>query len=272
MLDAAGRSGVVIIDASGELLAAGVYAEDGQFSAFRPGVDTGVEFLATAVEELDGARSLQAVASFDRCADPESEAPSPRPAQVDHRQGLLDFLTVLGDRTFNEYVAEVSPPDGSAAEQIALDAGAVVDPVVGDAMDSDEDYFRFQLESGVPEDELETRFVIPFGWDLSGIPDPRESEDAMTLYDGATGRLLGHRSIRALAGAALSFSEASAPDPGNPVHVYVVGMDHRPACGPPEGVTPDIVVPYDDFAGSGRVVLELGSGAYRPLTASEYNG
>ena len=272
MLDAAGRSGVVIIDASGELLAAGVYVEDGQFATFRPGVDFGVEFLATAVEELDGARSLEAVASFDRCADPEPEAPSPRPAQVDHRQGLFDLLTTLGDRTFNEYVAEVSRPDGSGAEQIALDSGATFDAVVADHMDADEDYIRFQLENGVPQDELEIRYVIPYGWDLTGVSAPARSDDRLLMYDGATGRLLGHGSIRSLAGAAVPFSEASAPDPGSPVHVFVLPTDHRPECGPPEGVPPDIVVPYDDFAGSGRVILEVVTASYRPLTASEYHG
>jgi len=272
LLDAEGRSGVAIVDSSGALLAAAVYAQDGEFSAFRPGVDhTGLEFLATALDQMGGVGWLEALATFDRCAAPEPETLPPSTVPLNHRQELLDFLTTLGDRTIGEFMSE-SRPDGSAAEQIALDSGAVVDPVVGDAMDADEDYIRFQLENGVPEDQLEIRYVIPLGWDLAGISNPAESQDRMYLYDGVTGRLLATGAIRALAGAAEPFTEVSAPDAGNPVHVFVLGIEHRAECGPPEGVAPDIVVPYGDFAGSGRVVLEVGSQSYRPLTASEYGG
>jgi hypothetical protein len=257
---------LVVVSPSGEVYGMAVW-DDRSAGTFRPTTPLGPGFLSVAAEliaagALDTGRALP----LDCLLDPaETRPPAIRAEKPAH--ALIEFL-------------EVGPPPSDPraaafhrAEGLVADLPWVVDPVVGDEMEPDARWVAIELIRGASSDQLlaSMRYLVPFGVDVTELDAATVDSSGIYLYDAVTGRILGWNSLANLAGAPLAITDASPPDPGNGAAVYITATPlARPDCPPEPGSVPSLTIPFDDFAGASRAVIDVGTETYRPLTAEEY--
>lgn len=258
-----------VIDSEGVLLAlAGL---DGPSSFHVPqGWTQGPLFLASAGIEL-----------FESGVDPVPAPPCSSDA-FDFAAGfanpvdaLIGYFDRLGDSSVRDRHATLARLDEDV-ERLVLLHDNLVDPVTGLVAQPSRNDLANQLLRGTEPEQVQIRPAIPLRVRVptanEGVPDRRLA----VLVAEPSGLTLGFAGLAPLTmevgeGQPVEVTEwimfVSPPDPGNHVSVYIRSPG-RPdlTCRGAQGEEPAIVIPYEDFAGSTRVVLDLGSLTYDTVT------
>jgi len=208
-------------------------------------------------------------------------AEAARLVQQDSAEGItaIEGLTAF-------FAVEVSPAERQQAyeetlrraEEIALDAPALVDPVTEMPVHPSLNDIVWQLESGLTADSVSILPEVPFL--VTVATPPTSMTDALVFLEAGTGRLLSWIDVIAPGwvegeseGAAVETFKAYLEPPRDEQDLVVVVRDlSSPGWDSPleVGEEPLVVIPFDAVAGASRARLIVDEGRYVPATPEHF--
>lgn len=253
---------LAVIDAEGEILGLAVPGLD--VDGLRLEVQVDPLFLTIAAEEL--MQSKYGPIPQDRCLPDRT-----RPTGA--RQALITYFAVLGDQSVGQRQA-ANERLVDAANDLVDSNSFLIDAVIGWVLAPASQDIYDQLRSGIATQDVVIRPAIPIGITVPTVP---VDEDAIVVFVAQpSNRVLGftvlspHFSYDEEGNATPLFDtvlELSPPEEGDDLAVYIRSVEDRFACPASSEEVALLSIPYDDYAGTGRVALDLATQSYKRVTA-----
>lgn len=258
--------GLVVVDLAGSVLALALETADGS-SLAGSGTSEGPLFLADAGIWLYQ-HHFDPMPMLDPCRPPSAAvaASTPQRAVI----GYFETLKGTPRSAIEETIIEIN----EGVEAILRRAPTFIDPVTGDAVLPSANDISNQLRDGVAPEDVVLRPAIPVG---VIVPPDRPADDVVVFLEYPSGAFLGAIELQPVieydAGGSPSpnYSRVlfvTPPEPGSSVAVYERSLSEADfVCPPPDGRQPLILIPYDDFAGSNRALVDPAAGSYSEFSA-----
>jgi hypothetical protein len=253
-----------VIDRKGAPLAVALETAGGR-SLVSTGAREGPLFLADAALWLFEHR-VDPMPTLDPCQPPTAAVSAPDP-----QAALLGYFKALGATPRSDIEARILDIDRQV-DEILRNASPLPDPVTGEHVLPAANDISNQLRNGVPPADVVLRPAIPVG---VVVPPGRSAQDAITFVEATTGTFLGAIELQPVMEVGPGGERANylrvlyvaPPEKGTTVEVYERSLSEPDfLCRPGDGREPLMVIPYDDFAGSSRALIDVASGRYEELT------
>lgn len=255
-------TGLAVIDAQGEFLGLAVPGLD--VEDLRASTQVDPLFLTIAAQDL--LESSFAPVPQQRCL-PDRETPSSA------RDALIDYFTLLGDKSVRQRQAS-SAQLVDATDNLVNSNSFLIDPVTGWVLAPASQDVNDQLRSGVDTKDVVIRPAIPIGVTVPSVSVPT---DAIAVFIAQpSNRVLGftvlspHFANDAAGNATPLFDlvlELAPPETGDDLAVYIRSAEDVIDCPATSNEVAIMSIPYDDYAGTGRATLNLGTRTYERVTA-----
>ncbi len=262
---------VLVVPDGSDVLALAALAGDG--TIVRPAEPAaGPLFLGEAIAQM--ADRPESFFIDSSACEPTRQAVDTAPIDA-----LLAYFDYYGDRSVGE-VAEKSNRAWAQADKLEGELAGTVDQVSGRRLAVDINDVYLQLMAGVDPELITPAASVNVAVDLAGVDEARMGE-IMVLFESASGRLLGWFQVGRLGRVTAegdvvtptAILEVLAPGAGHDVAVAFrpPGSD-PPRLGCPVTDSPDLIIPYADFAGpSRRALVEVASRTARPVGADYFD-
>lgn len=271
LAELASASGLMVIDESGRLLAlAGLIDSRSLATPFE--APTGPLFLAAAADELFKLQ-YDPVPRVSSCAADLDAASDLYSNPVD---ALTGYFERLGSISVTQRLA-IEASIESTVEEVVQQNGELVDAVTGRVMAPARNDLIRQLRDGVSPEALTIRPAIPLGVKVPETAQGDDSDNLVAVFvSSPSGDVLGWTPVAPMFASSEDGQltpiterviELAPPPLEEDLAVFIRTFDQGDfACSPSQDEKPILVVGFNDFAGEGRSLIDLGSLTVEPTT------